>query len=301
MTELVITRGIPASGKTTWARAWVAEDEPNRARINRDDLRQSLYSRDAPLPYELEEALTVAQHAAVHALLQAGKSVVVDDMHLRAKYVKPWIDMAAETGADIRVQSFADVGLATCLRRDEEREAAGGRRVGEKFIREAHMRLKGSGEIDLSRKPERGSYRYWPNASLPAAWMFDIDGTLALMAGRGPFEWHRVGEDLPNPAVVEALQTFAIHYGIILLSGRDEVCRVQTEDWLAKHVGNVGWKLFMRPEGDNRKDSIVKLELFTQHVEPFWRVKGVYDDRDQVVALWRSIGLTCFQVAPGAF
>lgn len=305
MTELVVTRGIPASGKTTWARAWVAADETNRTRVNRDDLRQTLYGRDAPLPHGLEEALTAAQHAAVRALLVAGRSVVVDDMHLNARYVRPWMQMADDLGARFWVKEI-DCGLAQALRWDEERGDAGGRRVGETFIREAYMRLRSSGPLDLTRPgPDPDRYRYWPDLSLPPAWMFDIDGTLAIMDGRGPYEWERVGEDRPNPPVVEALRAHrATGDIIVLMSGRDSVCRPQTLAWLAEHLGSFGpvpIDLVMRPEGDSRKDAVVKVELFREHVAPNYNVRGVYDDRDQVVEAWRSIGLPCFQVAPGAF
>jgi hypothetical protein len=57
----------------------------------------------------------------------------------------------------------------------------------------------------------------------------------------------------------------------------------------------------MRPENDMRKDSVVKSELFWEHVAPNYNVQFVLDDRDQVVDFWRSIGLVCWQVAPGDF
>lgn len=300
VTELVVTRGIPASGKTTWARAWVAEDEANRARVNRDDLRQTLYGRDAPLPYALEEALTAAQHAAVRALLVAGRSVVVDDMHLNAKYVKPWAQIADDVGAKFRIEKF-DVGLAECLRRDEARGAAGGRRVGEDFIREAHMRLRSSGDVDLTKERRAYEFHYFPGAGLPEAYLFDVDGTLALMRGRGPFEWARVGEDEQNEAIVRMARTLKIGgYRIVVMSGRDSVCLPETERWLRENI-IVYDLLVMRPAGDQRKDADVKLEMFLEHVAPSYAVLGVFDDRNQVVEMWRSIGLPCFQVADGNF
>mgnify|MGYP003455142708 FL=1 len=42
MNKLILTRGIQGSGKTTWARQWVAEDPDSRVRINNDDLRNML-------------------------------------------------------------------------------------------------------------------------------------------------------------------------------------------------------------------------------------------------------------------
>jgi len=38
MSKLIATRGIPASGKTTWAREYCLKN-PNTVRVNRDDIR----------------------------------------------------------------------------------------------------------------------------------------------------------------------------------------------------------------------------------------------------------------------
>ena len=57
----------------------------------------------------------------------------------------------------------------------------------------------------------------------------------------------------------------------------------------------------MRPEGDSRKDSIIKREIFDAEVRDRWRITGVFDDRQQVVRMWRQLGLTVFQVAEGDF
>ncbi|MER7164725.1 hypothetical protein ABT336_01425 [Micromonospora sp. NPDC000207] len=133
--------------------------------------------------------------------------------------------------------------------------------------------------------------------------LVDIDGTLALRGDRSPFDWGRVGEDLPNPAVVELVQTLAAagRHRIILLSGRDEVCRWQTELWLdAQRVPYDD--LHLRPQRDNRKDSVVKAEMYRTLVRDRYEVAFVLDDRDQVVRMWRDeFGLTCLQVAEGDF
>ena len=137
----------------------------------------------------------------------------------------------------------------------------------------------------------------------PSAWIVDLDGTLALMGDRGPFEWHRVGEDQPNLPVVMATQALAAHPGvdaIIALSGRDGSCRGQTVRWLDAHEVPYN-DLYMREPGDFRADQIVKEEIYRDIIEPRFNVIGVLDDRNKVVAMWRRIGLVCFQVADGAF
>jgi predicted kinase len=309
MAELMITRGLPASGKSTWARQWVAEDPAMRARVNRDDLRSNLYGTARPT-HQQESAISVVQQAAVRALLAAGRSVVVDDMHLRARYVSNWVAVAASAGAGFGLQDFTDVPVEECIRRDAERGARGDRAVGEEVIRELHGRFLASGRglpaSALVPKPDAtaAAARYRPDPQLPAAWLVDIDGTLALMGtavgGRGPFDWHRVGEDQPNPAVVDLVRALDAKAAIVVMSGRDESCRGLTEAWLARYEVPYD-ALFMRPTGDSRKDSIVKRELFDQHVAPRWAVQGVIDDRRQVVEMWRALGLMCAQVAPGDF
>ncbi len=136
----------------------------------------------------------------------------------------------------------------------------------------------------------------------PDAVICDIDGTLALHVDRSPFDWSRVIEDRPNTPVIELVQLLgASGIAILYTSGRDEICRHDTALWLADHVGVEG-PLFMRSRNDNRRDRVVKYELFEQHIKNFYNVKFVLDDRDQVVDLWRhDLKLPCFQVAYGDF
>ena len=137
-------------------------------------------------------------------------------------------------------------------------------------------------------------------------WIVDIDGTLALMGDRGPFDWKRVGEDAPNEPVVHIVESL-IKAGdeIVPMSGRMEQCRDLTKLWLKLNV--IGIKpflsrLLMRPDGDCRPDRIVKRELYENYVKGVYDITGVIDDRASVVKMWREeLGLTCIQVAPGDF
>lgn len=133
------------------------------------------------------------------------------------------------------------------------------------------------------------------------AWIVDIDGTLALNnSGRSPYDDSRVHEDDPCPVITELVQMLSERYDIVICSGRADSCRTQTQDWLFQHKIPY-MNLFMREAGDNRKDSIVKLEILDRYIEPHWDVRGVLDDRQQVVDAWRSRGLKVLQVAPGDF
>lgn len=122
------------------------------------------------------------------------------------------------------------------------------------------------------------------------------------MGDHSPHDWQRVGFDQPNPAVIEAVRAMhAAGNAIVFCTGRDDEARVETEVWLDLFVGVPYEGLFMRPPGDNRKDAIVKREIFESDIRDRWRVVGVLDDRRQVVRMWRELGLTVFQVAEGDF
>ena len=129
----------------------------------------------------------------------------------------------------------------------------------------------------------------------------DLDGTLALMNGRDPFEFEKCGDDLLNEPVLKVvLALWNEGYAVLLVSGRFERVRSLTVEWLARHqVPYQG--LFLRADGDYRKDAIVKPELYEAEIAPHYEVVLALDDRDQSVQCWRDLGLVCFQVAPGNF
>lgn len=130
----------------------------------------------------------------------------------------------------------------------------------------------------------------------------DIDGTLADKGERHPFDYSKVSQDTAKEAIKELVNTlYMSHYKIVIFSGREDVCYFETRKWLDDN-GILFNELFMRKEKDRRKDSIVKKELYENHVKDRYDVLLVLDDRDQVVKMWREeLGLTCLQVAYGDF
>lgn len=266
------------------------------------------------LPRADEMKVTDIQMAQAVAALDAGLNVIVDDLNLRSAYVRRWYDLAKQHGAVFLTQ-HVDTPLEECVARDSARE----RTVGEKVIRDLAAKFLRKGRIPEFQEPQEpvavmstgvaepsipAKVKY--NLMLPSAILVDIDGTMALNNGhRGWFEWKKVGADSPNSPVV-ALVNLLITTGhrVIFCSGRDEICRKETSNWLRRYIPakyDSRWDLLMRSEGDNRVDSIVKREIFDAEVRDKYNVEFVLDDRDSVVAMWRSLGLSVFQVAPGAF
>lgn len=132
--------------------------------------------------------------------------------------------------------------------------------------------------------------------------MCDLDGTLCLYDRSGGKHYERDFEnDTINPAVRYVLDGSDQYNEIIFVSGRTDKFRNVTQQWLdAYGFGN--HPLFMRKEGDKRKDVEVKREIYNENIKDKYEILFVLDDRDQVVELWRrELGLTCFQVNYGDF
>jgi len=307
MPRLIITRGLPASGKSTAARSWVGEDPAGRARINKDDLRALMHA-SVWLGDETEKQIVAVRDASVTALLKRGIDVIADDTYLPNRAVKDLRRLAVLAGAEFEVRDMTNIPLDECLRRNACREDS--ERVPEDRIRHMYQRyIEGRpyplplGEVsDEIEQRGAAAAMYVPSTDAPRAVIVDIDGTVALRGARNPYDESRVSEDSPNLPVIEAVRaTYMAGYRIVFCSGRTEACRDETEEWISHHVPVFFDALHMREVGDTRKDSVIKAEIFDREIRDKYNVLAVFDDRKQVVDMWRGLGLTVFQVAPGDF
>lgn len=307
MAKLTVMRGLPASGKTTRAYSLVAR---GASRVSRDELRRSLFNVQdkARLDPVKESVITRVEKDMVFALLATGQDVVVDDMNLRNEYIKSWDLLAQQFDAEFQIVDLTDVPLYVLINRNLNRNDG----VPQQLVNELYQRyVKGKPHpLPYERKQLKDNVVGAPYVRpdyKPKAIIVDIDGTVALHANRSPYDYSLVSTDEPNLPIVQLVKDWAHQNpsGIILFtSGRPDSCRDETEKWLGRtFLGLVrwNWDLLMRRAEDKRNDSVVKLELFDKYIREDYRVEFVLDDRNRVVDMWRSIGLTCLQVAPGNF
>lgn len=305
---VIIMRGLPGSGKSSIAHLWHA-GASNRVIVSRDDFRRVLFCDEGALPRDKEAVISDVISSSVSSSILNGMDVVVDATHLRRSHMVGVARTAHDAGASIAVVNVTtpvDVAIAN----DSLRAKRGGRRVGEEVIKDLNTRFAGwendsnnlTADSLVSAEQSFAPYHCTSGIDTPTV-LFDIDGTLAKMAdgGRSPYDWHRVLEDSPNDPVINQLNlNRKAGNAIVIFSGRSDECREDTEKWLAMH--NIEYDaLFMRKAGDTRKDDIVKREMLEIVEQNYGPVAGIFDDRNQVVDMFRSVGLTVFQVDYGDF
>jgi hypothetical protein len=205
--------------------------------------------------------------------------------------------------ADVLIKDdFTYVPLEECIKRDAQREKP----VGEKVILGMHNQFlsKGVDIKNLDKEFSNKKHTQYPKTAydenLPDCVVCDIDGTIALMQNRSPYDLDRVDEDLVNEPIANLLAEIGYGIEIFLVSGREEKCREKTESWLEDN-DIVFSELLMRKTSDFRKDAIVKKEIYDEHIKGKYNVLYVLDDRNQVVKMWREQGLTVLQVNDGDF
>lgn len=319
--RLTILRGLPGSGKSTHAKAM--ERALGAVVLSRDSMRDMLHpsGHEGRLTPVEEHIISDTLRAIAVRLLGEGREVVIDATNLRDKYVREWARVAHGRGHRFDIADFRGTALQVCLERNAQRE----RQVPEEVIRDMHQRFVKGRDLQadnqrivnevlagIDAKPElEPAPEYRPR--LLDAYIFDLDGTLAIKhESRDIYDASKAYLDYPNKPVTDILNTLAFsdctadRVGgevTIYCTARHEQDRAATVAWLEVHTPydpEHGDLLLMR-QSKGRADWKEKLDLYNEHVRGKYNVLGVFDDRNQVVQLWRELGLTCFQVADGDF
>jgi predicted kinase len=305
MRKVIITKGIPASGKSTFARELMAK-ERGWKRINFDEIRATI--DNGIYSPENEKIILKVRDLIIQESLKNQMDVIVDNTHIKdkGKHFNNICILVESLGIDCQViEKHFYIDVEEALERDAKRANS----VGEKVIRTFWKEAGGEGFKDYKPKSETflaatknndKHIKHNPKA-LPAI-VCDLDGSLALLNGRNPYDASECQNDTINLPVAETVKLYYnAGYKIIFCSGRIEKYREQTIEFIKKHLPGIEYDLFMRHNSDKRKDCIMKDEIFRREIEGKYNTLFCLDDRQQVVDHYRSIGLTVFQVAPGNF
>lgn len=295
---VMVLVGIPGSGKSTMRKQLVAEK--GAVYVNKDDIRNELTAKygkkGLPKRGVFEKETHDVYEDRLKALLNHGHAlVVVDNTNLNQRDINYVETLAKSKGYVCDVHYLTDsLNVELCHKRNMARAHSEHvppyviENMAEKFINLYFKNVMAKG-VDVKKSRQK-------------AIIVDMDGTLAHMtSGRKAYDWMRVGEDTLDQTVLDLVNFYkSTGHAVIICSGRDGVCEDITRGWLVKH--NVPFDhFFIRTPNDMRKDTVVKLELYANHIMADFDVKVCLDDRLQVVRAWRGVGLKCLQVESGWF
>lgn len=136
MTQLIVCRGLVASGKSTWAKAEQVKDQAI-VQISKDELRAALHG--SKWSRENERQVIRIEEAIVRDALAHLRTVIVADTNGNQEHIRRWEAVAGEFGVELIIKDFP-VGLDEAIRRD----AARAKPVGEKIIRRMAHQFPGS-------------------------------------------------------------------------------------------------------------------------------------------------------------
>ena len=184
MSKVIITVGVSASGKTTWAK-----EQTGYIITNRDDLRMSIWGVDENrhLPYGksgqrfLESLVTKIQYLTIEEAIKNNRNIIVADTNLNKKYRQQLIEFCKNLGATVEIKVF-DITFEEAYKRSAARKNGVTHDVLVKQFKQFDESFGIYKQTDFSSNKE-------------SAIIVDIDGTLAHMVNRTPFEFNKVCDD----------------------------------------------------------------------------------------------------------
>jgi len=207
-------------------------------------------------------------------------NLILSDTHLHEGRREELVRLLKKNWYEVTVLPFP-IDEAEAIRRDSKRKYP----VGASVI--ADMCNRFDAQFPLEKVTQ--------NPALTPAYVFDIDGTLAIKGDRDVYDYTKVRLDTPREGVLNTLLALQHFYPLIAVSGRDDSCKDVTLEWLGR-LGLAPRVLHMRKMGDNRDDVIIKKEIFLGEILPKYYTMAVFDDRPKVVRSWRRMGLEVFAV-----
>jgi predicted kinase len=304
MGKLKILVGTALSGKTTWAKEYLKNNK-NTYYVSRDSEREIMFGEYRMGSQKEEDIITEIVNNKVWTYLRLG-DVILDNTHCRQEYLDAVIN-EFKYSYDVEVVVMPLLEKVELVKRNQKRFFETGKLIPENVL---HKQMKDFSQLIIPdniynkgvKTDKRVITKKEYNTNLKDCVIFDLDGTISLMNGRNPFKGEDCLSDEVNTSVKLLLDSIPNHVEIFIFSGRSEEngARENTINWLSENSIPYS-ELIMRKEKDNRPDTVVKKEMFDNHIKGKYNVLFCVDDRDCVVKLWRDMGIDCFQVYYGNF
>lgn len=296
---VILTTGLPGSGKSTWARKHAAQFDGGMLLTSRDDIRAMLGFGPVGTK-EQEEIVSKMQDDIIVRAVKSGKGIIVHDTNLNKKSPTR-IKKLFDGDVAFEVADFTTVPVETCIEQDKGRLDAVGETVIRNMARQLNKPWRLSAEFmnDVTL-----SHLYSPRFGAPKAILFDLDGTAAEHIARSPYDYSRVKTDGVHKHIRRIINGYHDSgYYCFGFSGRPDINNVRkdTEEWLHENGFRYD-KLYMRPADQlTVNDADVKQFLFDTYIRNSYDVEVMLDDRNRVVRRMRKLGVKVLQVADGDF
>lgn len=317
-----ILRGTSGSGKSTYAKE-LQKTNSNLKVVSADNFwidSKGFYNFDVKKLSESHKYCFDEFKKAV----QNGFDVAVDNTNLKYSDFTKYIDYLILNNnqndyiysVNLVEISYNDLETVLKIRQNN----SNGKNLPESKIRD-HFKLfkkdvKGmilrdyKGKISLNSLDEISidlPWKSWEDQkelSKRPAIICDLDGTLSIFEYtngiqlRDCYDASTSNSDIISVPVASALKGFFYTgYEIIFVSGREDIYRKSTEEFLKRVCEEYEIEynyLHMRKAKDYRKDFIIKQEIYEKKIKENFNVLAVFDDREQVIKMWKELGLFVF-------
>jgi predicted kinase len=317
--KIILTRGLPASGKSTWAKKWVAEAENYRVRINFDDIRNMMgpYNHDFWSHKGKKKILMDMFRSFVNNAMLYSFDIVIDNMNLSdtaVNQVKELVNTfnrnCEDTHYDIEFKDFLDISVDECIERDSLRINP----IGEKAIKQIYRTHKDKIALLNNKKKYNQLKQYEDSIDInkPNCIIIDMDGTLCFnLSGRsyyGKDSYKEMNNDMLYDGVARLVSNFLESSNdndkVFVVSGRDgdSYTYAATRNYIINNVIKDQYvelidrfDFLLRPTGNYETTVSLKKSLIKKYIMDFYNILYVIDDDKKCVDMYRELGLTVLQ------
>lgn len=279
---LYVTIGVPCSGKTTWANGTGLNT------VSRDLERKTIFGEYRMGSFKEEKVITKIVEYKTKQLLKIG-DVILDNTHLKETYLNEIIGTYKNCNIEFKV--FQTPTISEFESRNILRIVNEGKdiplEVFKKMCKQFQSLVIPDDIKGSYKKNEPRLKNHILEVNENDFIGVDLDGTLALINDRSPYDGGACSTDVVNGVVADIMSKYK---NVIIFSGRnsDNGGKEATEKWLSDN--NINYtELYMRKEKDTRPDTVIKEEMYNEAiVSKGRRLAFQIDDRDSIVDMWRN-------------